>query len=90
MPDWHRRQLANQMFKVVLFVCTLSVQPSDCDELTAVHVIRGPDCKNEIACAMVSQAYLASTALGRTLREYEYVKIRCERKNDPALVGGNH
>lgn len=78
------------MFTVVLFVCALAVKPIDCNELTAVHVLMGPDCKNEIACAMVSQAYLASTELGRTITESEYLKIRCERKSYPTLVGASH
>jgi len=75
------------MFTVILFVCALGVQASACGEQTAVYVIKAPDCQNEIACAKVSQAYLASTQLGRTLREDEYLKIRIERTGTPAVVG---
>ncbi len=75
------------MFTVILFVCALSVQASACDEDTAVLVVKGPDCKSEIACAKLSQAYLASTQLGRTLRDQEYLKIRVERKIAAVLVG---
>ena len=75
------------MFTVILFVCALSVQASACGEHTAVYVIKAPDCKNELACAKVSQAYLASTRLGRTLGENEYLKIRIERTGTPAVVG---
>ena len=78
---------AKDMFKVFLFVCALSVQPNQCNELTALYVLKGPDCTNEIACAMVSQAYLASTQLGRTLSENEYLKIRIERKGAPVSTG---
>lgn len=77
------------MFTVFLFVCALSVQPGACDERTALYVLKGPDCQNEMVCAKVSQAYLASTGLGRTLRENEYVKIRCERRSAPVFAGDN-
>ena len=75
------------MFTVILFVCALSVQASACGEQTALYVLKAPDCKNEIACAKVSQAFLASTQLGRTLGENEYLKIRIERKSASAFVG---
>jgi hypothetical protein len=75
------------MFTIILFVCAVSVQASACGEQTALYVIKAPDCKNEIACAMVSQAYLASTQLGRSLRENEYLKIRIERKSASAFLG---
>ena len=78
------------MFTVILFVCALSVQASACGEQTAIYVVKAPDCNNEIACAKISQAYLASTQLGRTLRENEYLKIRIERKSASALVGSAH
>jgi len=78
------------MFTVILFVCALSVQASACGEQTAIYVVKAPDCKNEIACAKVSQAYLASTQLGRTLGENEYLKIRIERTSRPAVVGNIH
>jgi hypothetical protein len=83
------RWVAHDMFKVFLVVCALRVQPSECSELTALHVLKGPDCKNEIVCAKMSQAYLASTELGRTLRENEYLKVRCERKSAPAFAADN-
>ena len=78
------------MFTVMLFVCALGVQASACSEQTAIYVIKAPDCKHEIACAKVSQAYLASTQLGRTLGENEYLKIRIERKSASALLGSTH
>ena len=78
------------MFTVILFVCALNVQASACGEQTALYVIKAPDCKNEIACAKVSQAYLASTQLGRTLGENKYLKIRIERTGTPAVVGFTH
>ena len=78
------------MFTVILFVCALSVQASACDDRTALYVIKAPDCTNEIACAKVSQAYLASTQLGRTLGENEYLKIEIERKSASAFLGNAH
>ncbi len=78
------------MFTVILFVCALSVPASACGEQTAIYVIKAPACQNEIACAKVSQAYLASTQLGRTLGENEYLKIRIERRSAAASLGSTN
>ncbi len=68
------------MFKVVLLVCVLSVHASDCQEQTALHVLAGPDCGNEIACVLQAQAYLASTEIGRSLQEIGYLKVKVVRR----------
>lgn len=70
------------MFKAILLVCATSVQPADCNEKTATHVVLGPDATNEISCAMQSQAYLANTAIGRSLEDDGYLKIKCTREYD--------
>ena len=67
------------MFKVLILVCAATLAPSECKPETALEVVQGPDARNEIACALQSQAYLAQTALGRELRSDEYVKVRCRR-----------
>ena len=67
------------MFKVLILVCAAGMAPRDCQVNNALQVVQGPEARNEIACALQSQAYFAQTALGRDLRPGEYVKIRCRR-----------
>ena len=67
------------MFKVLILVCSATLAPSECQPETALEVVQGPEARNEIACALQSQAYFAQTALGRDLQPGEYVKIRCRR-----------
>ena len=67
------------MFKVLILVCAAGMAPRDCQAHNALEVVQGPEARNEIACALQSQAYFAQTALGRNLRPGEYVKIRCRR-----------
>ena len=68
------------MFKVVLLVCAVSVRAADCQEQTALYVLAGPDCGNEMACVMQAQAYLASTEIGRSLQEIGYLKVKVMRR----------
>ena len=65
------------MIKVVLLICAMSISPADCKERNARVVLQGPDARNEMACAMRSQAYLASTAL--EIDDTEYLKVKCVR-----------
>ena len=68
------------MLKVILLVCATGIQPPDCQEDTALHVLVGPDCDNEISCAMQAQAFLASTEIGRSLKEVGYLKVKITRR----------
>ena len=65
------------MMKVVLLICGMAVSPGDCQERNARVVVQGPDAPNEMACAMRSQAYLASTAI--EIGSREYLKVKCVR-----------
>jgi len=67
------------MIKVVLLVCATGIAPGDCQPDTARYLLQGPDATNEVACGMQSQAYLAQTWIGQTLRDDEYLKIVCRR-----------
>lgn len=67
------------MFKVVLLICVSSLSHGECQIETARSVLYGPDATNEISCALNSQAYLASTEIGRKLNDGEYLKIACRR-----------
>ena len=68
------------MFKVILLVCAVATPRGDCSEATAIHYMPGPECANEITCSMLSQAYLASTAIGQSMSDDEYLKIRVVRR----------
>ena len=68
------------MFKVILLVCAVATPRGDCSEATAIHFMPGPECANEITCGMLSQAYLASTAIGQSMSKDEYLKIRFVRR----------
>ena len=74
-----RHRLGRQVFKVTLLICAICVEPPDCQEDTALHVLIGPRCQNEVTCAMQAQAYLASTELGRSLEDDRYLKIKITR-----------
>ncbi len=65
------------MMKVLLLVCAAATPRFECQENTARVVIQGPDARNEVACALRSQAYIAQTAI--ELDEAEYLKIKCVR-----------
>lgn len=68
------------MFKVILLVCAAATPRGDCSEATAIHFMPGPECTNEITCGMLSQAYLANTAIGQSMSQDEYLKIRFVRR----------
>ena len=64
------------MFKVILLLCAAGLHPSDCTEDTALTVMTGPECQNEVACGMLSQAYLASSQIGQRLPDDCYLKVK--------------
>ncbi len=68
------------MFKVILLVCAAATPRGDCSEATAIHYMPGPECANEITCGMLSQAYLANTAIGQSMTQDEYLKVRFVRR----------
>jgi len=65
------------MYQVLLLICALGLQRSECTPYTALDVIQGPEASNLAACGLQSQAYLASTAIGLALGGREYPKILC-------------
>ena len=48
----------------------------ECQQETALDVIRGPQVAGIGSCGMQGQATMAETGLGQ--RKDEYIKIRCE------------
>ena len=73
------------MYKVLLLICTLGLHQSECTVDTALDVVRGPNAFDLASCGLKSQAYLASTAIGRRLSDGEYSKIVCQRTG----IGGH-
>jgi hypothetical protein len=67
------------MFAVVLFVCAVTVAPVSCTRETALDVLAGPAATNEITCGLYAQAFYAETAMGRDMRDDEYLMWRCTR-----------
>jgi len=65
------------MLQVLLLVCSTAIPRLECQIDTARTVLVGPDAINEVACAMQSQAYFASSAI--ELADDEYLKILCRR-----------
>lgn len=72
------------MFKVLILICSIGVQPQDCSRETALDVISGPDAENELMCGLHAQAYVAEVGL---VREGEYMKATCTRTAIGKTVG---
>jgi hypothetical protein len=70
------------MFQVIILVCAAQLAPPECQEATALDVIRGPEEPNVMMCGFHGQAYLAQTSLF-TRTPGEYLKIVCR----PATAG---
>lgn len=73
------------MFKIVILVCSLTVDPRHCNVATAISVTHGPDAANELMCGRDGQAYLAQTEL--VPQPGEYVKIQCVRSHNAQNLG---
>ena len=67
------------MLKVILLVCAAHIAPGECQADNALYLMNGPDATNVGLCGMQSQAYLAQTWIGQSLRDGEYLKIVCRR-----------
>jgi len=67
------------MLQIVILVCSVSLKPADCRRDTAMDVLSGPKVASIGECALVGQATMASTSLGK--RPDEYIKIRCEPRD---------
>ena len=61
---------------IVILICSVNVDHSDCQRETAIDVIRGPRVENAIMCTMGGQTMVARTALAHGDGR-EYLKILC-------------
>lgn len=67
----------------MILICSLANTPdiADCSRTNAVDVVWVPETfTNPVTCFMHGQAYVAGTAVGRSLAENERVKVVCVRK----------
>jgi hypothetical protein len=65
---------------VILLICAAHVAPGQCQADNALYLLNGPDATGVALCGMQSQAYLAQTWIGQSLRDGEYLKIVCRRE----------
>jgi hypothetical protein len=76
------------MLFAMILVCSLANTPDigDCSRTNAVDVVWVPEAfSNPVTCLMHGQAYLAGTALGRTLTDDERVKVVCVHRKEAAV-----
>jgi hypothetical protein len=79
------------MLTALILVCSIAVTPDlrDCNASNARIVMRAPEAyASPAACAMQGQAYVAVTAMGRSLGESDRVKVVCmpQEKADEAVA----
>ncbi len=72
-------------FSVLILVCAMGVNPSDCTPKNAVDVVYGPHAENEMRCGFLGQTTLAATAV-KPREGQEYVKIVCQRDKATDVV----
>jgi hypothetical protein len=72
------------IFTPIVLVC-LASQPRDaCTKDTAADLIYGEPATTEATCALYGRAALASTSIGQSLRDGQWIKVVCERGKAPA------
>ena len=68
------------MFTAIVLICSVLATPDlrNCDETNARAVMLVPEeFASPITCAMHGQAYVAGTAIGRSLAESDRIKVVC-------------
>ncbi len=61
----------------LILICALGLSHAECSVDTAEQVVQGPETESLASCGMVSQAYLAETAMADYLDGQHYLKITC-------------
>ncbi len=74
------------MVSAIVFICSTTVAPADCQADTALHVLLAPKATGYSLCGLQSQAYLASSALAPQLGDGRYPKIACTRRHVDATL----
>jgi len=75
----------------VVLICSVLATPDlrDCDETNARAVMLVPEeFASPITCAMHGQAYVAETAIGRSLAESDRIKVVCRSRppTEPSIA----
>jgi hypothetical protein len=86
MPFGMWRRGSPAVLTAVVLICSVLATPElrDCDETNARAVMLVPEAfASPVTCAMHGQAYVAGTAIGRSLAESDRIKIVC-RPRQPA------
>ena len=78
----------------LVLVCSILVTPDlrDCDEANARVVMVVPkEFASPVTCAMQGQAYIAQTAIGRSLADSDRVKVVCKPRqpDEPPIADGD-
>jgi len=63
-------------YTIVILICSVNTDHSDCQTATAIDVVRGPRVENVMMCAMGGQTMIAQSALAHGDGR-EYLKILC-------------
>ena len=74
------------MLTALVLICSFLVTPdlADCQEKNARVVMRVPEqFASPVTCAMHGQAYVAETAIGRSLGKNDRVKVVCKHMPPP-------
>jgi hypothetical protein len=75
----------------VVLICSVLATPNlrECDETNARAVMLVPEeFASPIACSMHGQAYVAGTAIGRSLAESDRIKVVCRSRQptEPSIA----
>jgi hypothetical protein len=65
-------------YSIVILICSTALSPSDCQQDTALDVVRGPQVDNPVMCALKAQTMLARTDLVQA-GGAQYLKVVCAR-----------
>jgi hypothetical protein len=87
----HVATMGDCVLTALVLVCSVLVTPDlrDCDEVNARVVMLVPaEFASPITCAMHGQAYLAETAIGRSLAQSDRIKVVCRPRqpSEPPLA----
>jgi hypothetical protein len=79
------------MLTAIVLICSVLATPNlrDCDETNARAVMVVPEAfTNPVTCAMHGQAYVAGTAIGRSLAESDRIKVVCRSRptTEPSIA----
>jgi hypothetical protein len=67
-----------QMYSILVLICSTALSHADCQAKTAVDVVRGPTIDNPIMCVLNAQTMIARTDLVQG-DGTEYMKVVCTR-----------